>query len=273
MEIIQHYACMKNDELMDFLRRHQVPFREDGRDAGVWRVYFDVRESDPCFPELADLKLDGCVITKRVKYSKKEMDSAQWLTCTPTTAKVNLTNQNITFSLSGEYDTGKAYHRRLSGLPFYVLRPISHSANQHFFASHEATNQLFCTEYARSVIQGIRLPVSFDSVLSSRTELPVGDLYAVRIHPVLPVDALDLENSEKTFICPCCGAHTFLPPLPLNVRKEYLRDVPGVCCTEAIFGWGGNYTAPITLISKEVYAVLAANHLLRGLEIEPVSLI
>lgn len=119
----------------------------------------------------------------------------------------------------------------------------------------------------------MNLPVSFDAVLNSKTELPIGDLYAVRIHCVLPPEALDLSNSEETFVCPACGFETFLPPLSLKVRGKSIEGAPGICRTEAVFGWGGNYAAPITLISHEVYLLLAENHLVRGLEIEPISLI
>lgn len=119
----------------------------------------------------------------------------------------------------------------------------------------------------------MNLPISFDAVLSSKTELPIGDLYAVHIHCVLPVDALDLSNSEETFVCPVCGFETFLPPLSLNVRRKYMDEASDICRTEAVFGWGGNYAAPITIISHELYMILAENHLVRGLKIEPISLI
>lgn len=272
MEIIRHYACLANDELYDFFNRNKISFHQD-EIAGKCRVYFDVLESDDFFPELMKIALNDCIVTKKVKHSKKEITNAQWLTCTPVTAKVNLANQDRTFLISEKYDTGKAHHRTLSGMPFYVSKSIAHNANQHFFASYEATNQLFCTEHAKSTLQKMNLPVSFDAVLNSKTDLPIGDLYAVRIHCVLPPEALDLSNSEETFVCPVCGFETFLPPLLLKVRGKFMEGAPGICRTEAVFGWGGNYAAPITLISHEVYLALAENHLMRGLEIEPISLI
>lgn len=272
MEIIRHYACLANDELYDFLDRNKISFHHD-EIAGKHRVHFYVLESDAFFPELMNIALSDCIVTKKVKYSQKEITNAQWLTCTPVTAKVNLANQEKTFLVSEKYDTGKAHHRTLSGMPFYVSKPVAHNANQHFFASYEATNQLFCTEHAKSILQKMNLPISFDAVLSSKTELPIGDLYAVRIHCVLPPGALDLSNSEETFVCPVCDFETFLPPLPLNVREKFMEGAPGICRTEAVFGWGGNYAAPIALISHEVYLLLAEDRLVRGLKLEPISLI
>lgn len=273
MKILRHYACLMNDELCDFLNRNQVSFQQDCFAVGRVRVFFDVFESDYFFPELTKIELKDCVITKQVRYSKNEIESAQWLTCNPTTAKVNLTNQDRTFLVSEQYGIGKAYHRMLSGMPFYISKNIVRNGKQHFFASHEAPNQLFCTEYAKSILQRNDLPISFEPVLNSKTEMPIEDLYALHIQYVLPIKALDLSNSEESFVCPVCGSQTFLPPLSLQIRKEYLIDTPGIFRTEAVFGWGGNYSAPINIISKEIYSELVANHLVRGLETEPISLI
>lgn len=272
MEILRHYACFESDEICAFLNRNKIPFQQDVSPAGHNCVFFDVFESHPFFQELMKLELDNCVITKKVKYSKEEIENAPWLTCTPITAKVNLTNQDKTFSVYEEYDIGKAHHRVLSGMPFYISKPVAHNSKQHFFASHEATNQLFCTEHAKSILQKMNLPISFEPVLNSKTEQPIQNLYSLHIHYVIPATALDLSNSEETFRCPVCGSETFLPPLSLQIRKEHMTNVPGICRTEAIFGWGGNYAAPINIISNEVYLLLAENHLLRGLEIEPISL-
>lgn len=273
MKVVRHYACLTSEELCDFLDRNKVSFQQDCSTVGMGRVYFDVFESDCFFPELAKIELKDCVITKQVRYSKKEIESAQWLTCNPTTAKVNLTNQDKTFWVSEQYGTGKAYHRMLSGMPFYISKRVAHNGKQHFFASYDAPNQLFCTEYAKSMLQRINLPISFEPVLNSKTEMPIGDLYALHIQYVLPVKALDLSNSEETFACPVCGSQTFLPPFSLQIRKEYLIDTPGIFRTEAVFGWGGNYSAPINIISNEIYLELVEKRLVRGLEIEPISLI
>ena len=233
MKILRHYACLMNDELFNFLNRNQISFQKDCFSVGLERIYFDVFESDCFYPELTTIELKDCVITKQVRYSKKEIENALWLTCNPTTAKVNLTNQDRTFLVSEQYGTGKAYHRMLSGMPFYISKNIVHNGRQHFFASHEVPNQLFCTEYAKSILQRNNLPISFEPVLNSKTEMPIGDLYALHIQYVLTVKALDLSNSEETFACPVCGSQTFLPPFSLQIRKEYLIDMPGIFRTEA----------------------------------------
>ena len=273
MEIIRHYACSSNDELCNFLNQNEISFLQDVLSVSSSRIYFDVSENHPCFSDLLKFKLDDCVISKRARYSKRELETAKWLTCTPTTAKINLVNQEKTFKVYEEYDTGKSRHRILSGMPFYVSKPIAHNAKQHFFTSHEATNQLFCTEHAKLLLQDINLSISFEPVLHGKTELPIGNLHAVHIPYTLPMEALELSNSEDIFICPVCGIQTYLPPLTLQVKEEYLSNIPNICRTEAIFGWGGNYAAPIIIISHEVYSVFAKNNLLRGLEIEPLCLV
>lgn len=273
MEIIRHYACFASDELSSFLNQNQIPCQQDSLASLRSRVYFDISESDPVFSQLAQIPLPDCIITKRVKYTKQEIFNAPWLTCNPTTAKINLVNENISFLVSEQYDKGKAHHRKLSGKPFYVVKPINHNANQHFFTAYEATNQMFCTEHAKSLIQKENLPLSFNAVRNIKTDLPIGNLYDIRINYVLPTESLDLSNVEETFICPVCGAKTFLPPISLRIHADYLSLAPDVCRTAAVFGWGGNYAAPINIISHDVYVFLEKNHLTRGLQFDPIALV
>lgn len=154
-----------------------------------------------------------------------------------------------------------------------MAAPISKRPNQHFFTADETPNHLFCTEYAKNLLERRKLPLDFRAVQHARTGEPVGDLYDIRILETLPIEALDLSNSEETFVCPVCGAITFLPPLQLQIRRPFLENMSQMCATAAAFGWGGNYTAPMNLISHDLFLYLSGNKLTRGLRIEPVKLI
>lgn len=273
MEIVRHYSCCANDDICSLLNQNRIPYQQDDLGNGTIRIYFDISENNPLFPQLSDISLVKCIIFKKVKYTKKEICTAQWLTCNPTTAKVNLKNQEISFLLKEQYDSGKARHRVPSGKPFFVSKPLRHNVNQHFFTSDEATNQIFCTEYAKNLLNKQDYPLSFNPVLNSKTFLPIGNLFEVCVEHILPLESMDLSNSEETFTCPGCGAVTFLPPLSLQLRNEYLVNAPAIFRTPSVFSWGGNYSAPITIVSHDVYIFLSESHLTRGLEFEPIIML
>lgn len=273
MKVIRHYVCLASDELCEFLNQNGIPYQQVSAEWLNRQIYFDITECSPAFSMLTEMQLKNCIITKRVQYTRREIQNAAWLTCTPSTVKLNLVNEDISFSASERFGSGKAHHRVLTGKPFYVSAPIVHNHNQHFFAAYEATNQLFCTEHAKMLMQENNFPLSFRAVRSSKTDMPIGDLYDIFIPYSLPPEALELSNSEETFFCPVCGARTFLPPLPLQIYRKSLSHAPNICKTASIFGWGGNYAAPINIISHDVYLFLAKNHLTRGLQLEPIVLV
>lgn len=270
MEIIWHYACSGSDDLLAFLKDWKISYK-CAEEIGM--VFFDISEHNSAFPQLSQMHLKECILTNRVKFTRDEIRSARWFTCTPTGAKLNLCREEVTFSLSERYGDNLAYHRVMSGAPFYVTGRYSRHPNQHFFTADETPNHLFCTEYAKTLLQERELPIAFCPVLHDRTEQPVGDLYDLRMEHVLPPEAVDLSNVEETFTCPACGKQTFLPPLQLRVYRSFLERAPGVCETAPVFGWGGNYAAPMVLFSKEIFSLLSENHMTRGLEFDPVEIV
>lgn len=273
MKVIRHYVCPASDVLCEFLNQNGISYQQVGTEWLCRQICFDIAECAPAFSMLAEMQLENCIITKQVQYTRLEIQNAEWLTCTPTTVKLNLANEDISFSVSERFGNGKAHHRILTGKPFYISAPIVHNHNQHFFTAYEATNQLFCTEYAKVLMQEHNYPLSFRAVRSSKTDMPIGDLYDICIPYVLPPEALELSNSENTFFCPVCGAKTFLPPLQLQIYRKSLNHAANICKTASVFGWGGNYAAPINIISHDVYRFLSEYHLTRGLQFEPITLV
>lgn len=274
MKVIRHYACRATDELCEFLNQNKISYQQEVDAAWLYgQIYFDIAENDPAFSMLAEMQLENCIITKRIQYTKREIQDAAWLTCTPTTAKINLVNEDVSFAVFERFGSGKAHHRVLTGKPFYISAPIVHNRNQHFFAAYAATNQLFCSEHAKVLLQENNFPLSFRAVRSSKTDMLIGDLYDILIPNILPREALELSNSEETFFCPVCGAKTFFPPLSLRIYRKYLENAPDICKTVSVFGWGGNYAAPINIISHDVYLFLVEKHLTRGLRLEPIALV
>ena len=273
MDIIRHYVCTGNDKLCKFLEQNGIPYQQLDAEWLCGQIYFDISENNPAFSQLMEMPLEDSIVTKRVRYAKHEIQDAAWLTCTPTTAKLNLANEDISFAAYEQFDEGLAYHLVLTGEPFYVPTPIMHNRNQHFFAAYEAPNQLFCSEHAKVLLQEANFPISFHDVRSSKTDLPIGGLYDIFIPYTLPWEALELSNSEETFSCPVCGKKTFLPPLSLRVYRKFLENAPDICKTASVFGWGGNYAAPINIISHDVYCFLTKNHLTRGLKLEPIAVV
>ena len=78
-------------------------------------------------------------------------------------------------------------------------------------------------------------------------------------------DSFHLSNS---ILISCLLPIIFAPPL--SIQKEALLDMPAICKTEEIFSFGGNLTVPINLVRQEVYQLIVANKLGRGLRFDPV---
>ena len=273
MEIICHFAIPLEQKLSDFLEENKVMYQKFDMPDGEPYASFDITEASPAYARFMQMQITTEKPIKNTKFSEEERQRAQWLTCTPITAKLNLCREDVSFTLSERFGDGLAHHRTMTGAPFFVAAPISKRPNQHFFTADETPNHLFCTEYAKNLLERRKLPLDFRAVQHARTGEPVGNLYDIRILETLPVEALDLSNSEETFVCPVCGAITFLPPLQLQIRRSFLENMSQMCATAAVFGWGGNYTAPMNLISHDLFLYLTGNKLTRGLRIEPVKLI
>lgn len=271
MKVICHFAVPLNDTIRSILVGNKIPYHEFTMPCNEIYASFDVLESSPAYSHL--IQTTGCTPIKNVKFSDDEMQSAKWLTCTPINAKLSLRKEDISFTLLECYGEGLAHHRIMSGAPFYVAAPISRKSNQHFFTADETPHHLFCTEHAKKLLEERKLPLDYRAVQHYRTGKPIGDLYDIRIPISLPMDALELSNSEETFLCPVCGKRTFLPPLQLKIRSTFLKDMPEICATMPVFSWGGNYAAPFNLISHDLFLFLTKNKLARGLSIEPVALI
>lgn len=271
MIILQHYVCVAQTNICDFLKQNHVDFQLITDENSLKdRISFEIAENDGAFASLSELQLTECVVTRRILYEKKEIEESSWLTCTPTSKKIQLSNTDDSFLILEMYGDGKARHRLLTGKPFYISKPFRHSPNQHFWGADEVPNQLFCSEHAKRLLSRFEPEITFEPVYHSKIGEPIGDVYAIHIHHSLPKRAIDLSLSEEKFICPVCQKETFLPPPMLRIQSEFLDESHPICKTEEIFGWGGNYAAPINIISNAVYQFLKENQLLRGLYFEPV---
>ena len=209
-------------------------------------------------------------------YSEQERLNAEWLTIRAFSTKVVLCREEETFVCSGIYENGnKAHHRRLSGKPFYVAKPIRHSTLQGFFCSYEVSDyHIFCTERAKQALESNGAEISFEEVLCDSTGAPAGDLYYMAFQNLLPAEAVLPDNCPEQYVCPCCGRITYFPPMyPLKMKRDYLTACRTACRTAEMFSYGGNFTVSLPLISQSMYRVLKEQKLLRGLDICPVEVV
>ena len=148
MEIICHFAIPLEQKLSDFLEENKVMYQKFDMPDGEPYASFDVTEASPAYARFMQMQITTEKPIKNTKFSEEERQRAQWLTCTPITAKLNLCREDVSFTLSERFGDGLAHHRTMTGAPFFVAAPISKRPNQHFFTADETPNHLFCTEYA-----------------------------------------------------------------------------------------------------------------------------
>ena len=281
MERRIRYCTPYRAELRDFLFHNGIPFErtEEGmRASGYDWLTFTISDHYERFREYVEFlqAFQHVSVLSDVLFTEKERSEAAWLTCSATSAKVELEREEETFRLEERYEGGaKARHRSLCGKPFYVSRPVRHTAAQHFFCSDSASEyHLFCDDRAKKLLSQFSGAVEFREVLHARTEQPMADLYYLEIRQSIDPAAIDLAGAPEQFICPVCGKKTFFPPAPpLSIQKEALLDMPAICKTEEIFSFGGNLAVPINLVKQEVYQLIVANKLGRGLRFDPVIVI
>lgn len=274
MEIVWHFACYGTDKLQNYLLKNKIRFdREEILPALSGWIYFDISECHPAFMQIQKLCGQDTISTYKVRYNKTELENARWLTFDSHIDKIDLSREDVTFFCTEVYDNRKAHHRYLSGSPFYVSKPPKHTKQQHFFCSSMATSYLFCTEYAKQNLSEISNTIICEPVLSVLTNQPVGDLFYMNFAETIPESAMDLSNVEEVYACPVCQKQTYLPPVQLRIRQEFLNNDIDFCKTADIFSFGGNFSFHINIVSQRVYKEIKQRAIGRGLEFSPIQLI
>lgn len=273
MRVKHHFFCEYSKALTDALEKNEVPYEHD-----VWAgtrsdsVSFDLYEDRASFVEIAALA--GSDSVQSAEYTKQELLDAEWLTlrcCHPT---LELVREEEAFTFSEPFADGKYRHRELVGNTFYLKKPMNWKS-RHFVSDGGFGNQiLFCDQIARSVLEGVCLPIRFVDVLHYKSGLPLENVFYMDIQDVLPIDAVILNGKEEKRICETCGKIQYQlgSIYQLTVREDSLKTRNGICKTPSIFAWGEYYTEPLNLVSNQVYHMLLDNELSKNLVFEPVRI-
>ena len=279
MERITRFTAPYSDQIMAFLSEINISSHrseEFMREHGYDYVSFTISDHHMDYQKVISFmaQIQKKTVITHIRYSQQELDQAEWLCCAATSGKIDLKRVEDTFEFSEWISDNKVYHKRLCGKPFYVSKPVRHSRLQHFFYAYEASMfNLFCTEYARKMLQSIGVPVKFEKVLHYRTEKAADDLYYIDSSPLGPAFSDAYVRTTEEFACPLCGRKTIFPPFqvaPFVMKRNMLEKQSLWCKTPGIFSSGGNLEFSLELISQSVYKFLKANQLDRGLLFEPV---
>lgn len=274
LEIIWHFACYGSCELQGYLLENKIKFdREEMLPSLSGWIYFDISEQHSAFGRIQKLCGQDAISTFKTKFTTDELKSANWLTFDSLIDSVNLACEDITFFCTEAYENGKAHHRYLSGGSFYVSKMPRHTKQQHIFCSSMAASYLFCTQYAKQSLSEVSNKIIYEPVLRASTSQPIGDLFYMNFVETIPKKAVDLSNVREVYTCPVCQKRTYLPPVQLRIREEFLHNGTDFCKTEDIFGSGGNFSFHMNIISQRAYQVLKQKALIRGLEFAPILLI
>ena len=281
MELHIRYCLTYSQQLENYLFANQITYRRTDEKSGLDALIFTITDRNDQFQRLKQELLpmaegEGTVL-EYAEYSEAERRAAPWLTCRAITGgKLQLARETETFTCKEYISEDRAYHRFLSGKPFYTNKPVRHTPSQNFFWAYGATDHnLFCTERAKKLLEQFAAPVAFRDVLHAKTEQPIGDLYYMDILCCLPDDAVDLSCAYEEYTCPICGQKTWFPPKtqPLLVKESALAEAPAICKTPQVFSYGGNISFSIILFSQNMYQTLRGHKMDRGLEFEPIRLI
>lgn len=275
MEKIWHFSCYSSDLLIEKLQDLHISFELATTISGKSSLLrFDVSEKHPDYEQLRSMCGEDVTDTYKITCTPEDMASAQWFAFQPLTTKIELDRYKETFTLAETFDNGrKAHHKYRTGKSVYVRRTPKYSKQQHFFGCIDSPSYVFCSAVAKKCLSSLEENLEFAPILHTKTGEPVEDLYEMKIHDVLPLEMIDLSNSESTYSCPVCGKQTHMPPVPLRVYGETLNNDVMFYKTVPEFSFGGNVAFEINIMSQAAYRELKRFHLLRGLELIPVELI
>lgn len=221
-------------------------------------------------------------VSYKKKYSKKEMNEAEWFWFRSLNKKIEPINYFDFYEHRCEFQkpNGKMHCRHIVQTGLYQTRPkIKIGKNKAFISVLFCNgNELFCEDSARKLIEKSNLKgFRFDPILNVKTKEPLEGYYQIRSPYVLP-DGCITAPLIGSYVCPECGI-TVLGNTEgsgcydkelFPCKKEFFDPSVDLYETLPIFeyGWGGDIRY---IVSRRVYELLKENKMDRALEFIPVT--
>ena len=285
MKAVVRFCIDQIPSIETILKEAHIPYKtyndsvqRDGRTSHYNWWIFTLEKNSPAYQAIQrELETQGGEAAgsqhASLVFTKKEIESAEWLHVRTTCMKVDTDVDQLSFATCGNPIKRQCWARhRIS--PMYCDKRIKWG-NRHFFYSayYYGYTELFCSEYAKELLQKGGFPLAFESLLRSKPPhetLP--DVYHIIPCNTLPVEAMLTDDLKVQSDCPVCGKKTYelTEDAQLTVDRRYLNSDALIYGTPNMFGPG--WSASACIISQATRRFLVENGMDRGLRFIPIRI-
>lgn len=272
----RYICCDLNDTLLKLLQEWGGKYEIDEENFGGKKVVlFTIFVDDKYYGEIVEESYDVIDGIKeppieyfQLHYTKKELDSAEWLYVRSTTASLEYEREDESFDITcKDIDGG---HRTRNENPLYIGK-YKWNSRQHFNTTNY--DVLFCDDIIKNLLESNCNGFRFENVYHYKTEKVCPDLFKIHAANIIEETALSWPQDAEEFVCRACGkvSHYRNDEFILHVRRDAINSDVDIWMTPKIFGTGFcDYS--LTIISNKVFRLLRDNKLNRGLIFQPVIL-
>lgn len=274
-----HYCLDSSKRLLRFLQAHNMsytltPQPSLNRELCTFDLYQDQkinRQFRLHFPFT-------CCIENLIEYSQSEIESADWLFVRSKSTKVEWEYEEGAFSRSCRYRRIPQMDMRYCHVeqtgPLTVVKSVKWNARQFFSGPNSADNLLFCSDQAKSLLDGRWSGLEFLPVKKPRNKGYHSNLFQLSFRETIPVEALAGGRPSK---CRFCGRplfRLFEGVNQLQVKKEFLKQGHVYKTGQVLTGQFLRCdTYSVDIVPHEFYQFCKERGMDRGLIFEPVDTI
>jgi len=289
---INHRICeFNNKKLLKNLNKINIEYDFDDK---IKSIIVNITESHQKWPEFKNLiKKYDLFDLESVKYSKKEIDSADWLLLRSQGHFGYPQPENNYEEISFETNN---YCKRC-GIFLTQKAPIRFrkypKIKSHFFKLNWIMDEFFIKKEVKSIFEFNNIDVDYIKPVVHKNNEPILDYYQINIKHILPFglksDKLNIESCEininekkindvdwnfrypKEY--PSCNQIKYNYPTRdfIQFKSEAFDKSPDIVKSKEFFGSGGE-AHRLVIISKKLKNIIEENNF-RGVVFEPIKLI
>ena len=282
MRVKHHYYYEAKAYLISFLEKNKISYKvSDLPESKNKLCTFDLYEDQEAYRNFRNqfFFLSKNDSIKSIEYSKKEIESAEWLTVRSMNTKVQWDYEEKAFRKTCFYKRlfiKELYYRHSEQVDILsVTKTVKWGAKQYFSGPNAADDLLFCSEKAKGLLNNRWIGLEFWPVKKYNSSEYCSDLYQLVFGNDLPVEAI---SGGESIVCDGCGKKIvrFVEGIQkLEIRKEYLKNPGQVYRTGDVLTEQrkGCTTFSLNIVPQEFYQYCEENRMNRGMIYEPIQLI
>ena len=277
MEIWNHFTFRKDMHPLttQYVLDNNIPY-----DYGETLSAVDISESDPHWEELSRiLKLEHKTFLSETKFSKHELDSAEWLTVRSRWyydyPQPETEYEEIVYHCENAC-LNKGCGMGLIQKDSFRFKRSPKWGRRNFCMINWVYDELFISTKAKELLESSSLNgFSFLNVNKKSGNATLDDVFQMKIPHILAAGIHDTTSRiSETSVCPICKRKK----LHSNGRgqfvfnKEIFYDAPDFVKSNECFGYG-LIASRLIIVSQKAYKFLTANKLDSSLVFEPIVLV